>query len=36
MEQFLLGSAPTAKDALDAAANKANDTLDEYNSTLKP
>ena len=36
MEQFMLGKAPTAKAALDDAANKANDTLDEYNSTIKP
>jgi sn-glycerol 3-phosphate transport system substrate-binding protein len=36
MEQFLLGSFPTAKDALDDAANKANDNLTEYNSTAKP
>jgi len=36
MEQFLLGTFPTAKDALDDAANKANDNLDEYNSTVKP
>ncbi len=36
MEQFLLGNFPTAKAALDDAANKANDNLDEYNSTVKP
>ncbi|MEO8287708.1 MAG: ABC transporter substrate-binding protein [Chloroflexota bacterium] len=36
MEQFLLGNFPTAKAALDDAANKANDNLDEYNSTVTP
>jgi sn-glycerol 3-phosphate transport system substrate-binding protein len=36
MEQLLLGTFPTAKDALDDAANKANDNLEEYNSTVKP
>ena len=36
MEQYMLGSAATAKDALDDAANKANDNLEEYNSTVKP
>jgi sn-glycerol 3-phosphate transport system substrate-binding protein len=36
MEQFMLGQAATAKDALDEAANKANDNLEEYNSTVKP
>jgi len=36
MEQYMLGKAASAKDALDDAANKANDNLDEYNSTLKP
>lgn len=35
MEQFLLGKVATAKAALDDAANKANDNLDEYNSTVK-
>jgi sn-glycerol 3-phosphate transport system substrate-binding protein len=35
MEDFMLGKAATAKAALDAAASKANDTLDEYNSTVK-
>ncbi len=35
MEQFLLGKFPTAKAALDDAASKANDKLDEYNSTVK-
>jgi sn-glycerol 3-phosphate transport system substrate-binding protein len=35
MEQFLLGQMPSAKAALDDAANKANDNLDEYNSTVK-
>ncbi|MEI7772707.1 MAG: extracellular solute-binding protein, partial [Chloroflexales bacterium] len=33
MEQFISGSAPDAKAALDDAASKANDTLTEYNST---
>ncbi len=36
MEQYMLGKTSTAKAALDDAANKANDNLDEYNSTLKP
>lgn len=36
MEQFLLGTFPTAKDALDDAASKANENLEEYNSTVKP
>ncbi|HUP27541.1 MAG TPA: ABC transporter substrate-binding protein [Chloroflexia bacterium] len=36
MEQFMLGKAATAKEALDDAANKANDNLEEYNSTVKP
>ena len=36
MEQFMLGEAPTAKAALDDAANKANDNLEEYTSTLTP
>ncbi|MGI8586498.1 MAG: ABC transporter substrate-binding protein [Chloroflexia bacterium] len=35
MEDYLLGKAPTAKAALDAAASKANDNLTEYNSTVK-
>ena len=35
MEDFLLGKTATAKAALDAAASKANDTLTEYNSTVK-
>jgi sn-glycerol 3-phosphate transport system substrate-binding protein len=35
MEQFMLGQAPTAKAALDDAAAKANDNLEEYNSTVK-
>ncbi|HET7079882.1 MAG TPA: ABC transporter substrate-binding protein [Chloroflexia bacterium] len=35
MEQFMLGTSPSAKAALDDAANKANDILDEYNSTVK-
>ena len=35
MEDFMLGKATSAKDALDAAAAKANDNLDEYNSTVK-
>ena len=35
MEQFLLGKMATAKAALDDAAGKANDKLDEYNSTVK-
>jgi hypothetical protein len=33
MEQFMSGSVADAKAALDDAANKANDALDEYNST---
>jgi sn-glycerol 3-phosphate transport system substrate-binding protein len=33
MEQYLSGGAADAKAALDDAANKSNDTLDEYNST---
>jgi sn-glycerol 3-phosphate transport system substrate-binding protein len=33
MEQFLSGSVADAKAALDDAANKSNDALDEYNST---
>ena len=36
MEQFMLGKAASAKEALDDAANKANDNLEEYNSTVKP
>ncbi len=36
MEQYMLGKAATAKAALDDAANKANDNLEEYNSTVKP
>lgn len=36
MEQYMLGKTATAKEALDAAASKANDNLDEYNSTVKP
>ncbi len=36
MEQLMLGKSPTAKAALDEAANKANDNLNEYNSTVKP
>jgi hypothetical protein len=32
----MLGSAATAKEALDDAASKANDNLEEYNSTVKP
>ncbi|MEI6045533.1 MAG: ABC transporter substrate-binding protein, partial [Chloroflexota bacterium] len=35
MEQFLAGKFPTAKAALDDAASKSNDTLSEYNSTVK-
>ncbi|MDQ2807674.1 MAG: ABC transporter substrate-binding protein [Chloroflexota bacterium] len=35
MEQFLLGKFDSAKAALDDAASKANDKLDEYNSTVK-
>jgi sn-glycerol 3-phosphate transport system substrate-binding protein len=33
MEQFMTGKVATAKEALDDAANKSNDALDEYNST---
>ncbi len=33
MEQFMTGKVATAKDALDDAANKSNDALDEYYST---
>ncbi|HET9221874.1 MAG TPA: ABC transporter substrate-binding protein, partial [Roseiflexaceae bacterium] len=33
MEQFMTGAVPDAKTALDDAANKSNDALDEYNST---
>jgi sn-glycerol 3-phosphate transport system substrate-binding protein len=33
MEQFMSGSVADAKAALDDAANKANDALEEYNST---
>jgi sn-glycerol 3-phosphate transport system substrate-binding protein len=33
MEQFITGAVPDAKTALDDAANKANDALEEYNST---
>lgn len=33
MEQYLSGTVADAKAALDDAANKSNDTLDEYNST---
>jgi hypothetical protein len=33
MEQFITGKTADAKAALDDAANKSNDTLDEYNST---
>jgi sn-glycerol 3-phosphate transport system substrate-binding protein len=35
MEQFMLGKAATAQQALDDVAKKANDNLDEYNSTVK-
>ena len=35
MEQFLTGKIATAKDALNQAASKSNDALDEYNSTIK-
>jgi len=35
MEQFMTGKVPTAKAALDDAAKKANDKLEEYNSTIK-
>ncbi len=35
MEQFLLGKFTSAKAALDDAASKANDNLNEYNSTVK-
>lgn len=33
MEQFMSGAVDSAKAALDDAANKSNDTLEEYNST---
>jgi sn-glycerol 3-phosphate transport system substrate-binding protein len=36
MEQFMLGQAATSQAALDDAANKANDLLEEYNSTVGP
>ncbi|HET6312288.1 MAG TPA: ABC transporter substrate-binding protein [Chloroflexia bacterium] len=36
MEQFMLGEAPTAKAALDEAADEANELLEEYTSTLTP
>lgn len=36
MEQFLLGTFSTAKEALDDAASKANENLQEYNSTVEP
>ena len=36
MEQFLLGTFATSKEALDDAADKANENLEEYNSTVKP
>ncbi|HEX8600526.1 MAG TPA: ABC transporter substrate-binding protein [Chloroflexia bacterium] len=36
MEQFMLGEAPTAKDALDDAVDEANEKLEEYTSTLTP
>ncbi len=35
MDQFMTGKFPTAKAALDDAAKKSNDALDEYNSTVK-
>lgn len=35
MEQFVTGKVSTAKAALDDAAKKSNDLLDEYNSTVK-
>lgn len=35
MEQFFTGKVATAKDALNQAASKSNDALDEYNSTVK-
>jgi sn-glycerol 3-phosphate transport system substrate-binding protein len=35
MEDLILGKAASAQAALDAAASKANDNLDEYNSTVK-
>ena len=35
MEQYLSGKASSAQSALDDAANKSNDTLSEYNSTVK-
>jgi sn-glycerol 3-phosphate transport system substrate-binding protein len=36
MEAYMLGTAASAKDALDEAASTANENLDEYNSTVKP
>jgi hypothetical protein len=36
MEAFMLGTAATAKDALDEAAATANENLEEYNSTVAP
>ena len=35
MDLFWTGKIATAKEALDAAATKMNDQLDEYNSTVK-
>ena len=35
IDNFLTGKAPSAKAALDDAAKKANDKLEEYNSTVK-
>jgi sn-glycerol 3-phosphate transport system substrate-binding protein len=36
MEAYMLGKASSAKEALDDAADKANENLQEYNSTVKP
>jgi sn-glycerol 3-phosphate transport system substrate-binding protein len=36
MEAYMLGTQPTAKDALDEAAATANENLEEYNSTVAP
>jgi hypothetical protein len=36
MEAYMLGKASSAKEALDDAADKANENLTEYNSTVKP
>jgi sn-glycerol 3-phosphate transport system substrate-binding protein len=36
MEAYMLGTASSAEDALNDAADKANENLEEYNSTVKP